>query len=35
MIANIEGKKGLDIPATLDEYSNMAGNTLSDYASSG
>ena len=30
MIAIIEGKKSLDIPATLEEYSNMAGNTLSD-----
>ena len=32
MIANIEGRKSLDIPTTLDKYSNMAGNTLSDYA---
>ena len=35
MIANIEGRKSLDIPTTLDEYANMAGNTLSDYALSG
>ena len=35
MIAIIEGKKSLDIPATLEEYSNMAGNTLSDYILSG
>ena len=31
MIATIEGRKRLDIPATLEEYSNMAGNTPSDY----
>ena len=35
MIANIEGRKSLDIPTTLDEYSNMVENTLSDYALSG
>ena len=35
MIATIEGRKSLDIPATLEEYSNMAGNTLSDYVLSG
>ena len=32
MLVNIEGRKSLDIPTTLEEYSNMAGNTLSDYA---
>ena len=31
MITNIEGRKSLDIPTTLEEYSNMGGNTLSDY----
>ena len=31
MIATIEGRKSLDIPETLEEYSNMAGNTPSDY----
>ena len=35
MIATIEGRKSLDIPTTLEEYSNMAGNTLSDYVLSG
>ena len=35
MIATIEGRKSLDIPATLEEYSNMAGNTPSDYVLSG
>ena len=35
MIAIIEGRKSLDIPTTLEEYSNMAGNTLSDYILSG
>ena len=35
MIATIEGRKGLDIPTTLEEYSNMAGNTQSDYVLSG
>ena len=32
MIATIKGRKGLDIPTTLEEYSNMPGNALSDYA---
>ena len=35
MIATIEGRKSLDIPTTLEEYSNIAGNTLSDYVLSG
>ena len=35
MIANIDVRKSLDIPTTLEEYSNMAGNTLSDYVLSG
>ena len=35
MIATIDGRKSLDIPTTLEEYSNMAGNTLSDYVLSG
>ena len=35
MIATIEGRKSLDIPATLEEYSNMAGNMPSDYVLSG
>ena len=35
MIATTEGRKKLDIPTTLEEYSNMAGNTLSDYVLSG
>ena len=35
MIATIEGRKSLDIPATLKEYSNMTGNTPSDYVLSG
>ena len=35
MIATIEGRKSLDIPTTLEEYSNTAGNTLSDYILSG
>ena len=35
MIATIEGRKSLDIPATLEEYSSMAGNTPSDYVLSG
>ena len=35
MIATTEGKKSLDIPATLEEYSNMAGNMPSDYVLSG
>ena len=35
MIATIKGRKSLDIPATLEEYSNMAGNMPSDYVLSG
>ena len=35
MIANIEDRKSLNIPTTLEEYSNMAVNTLSDYVLSG
>ena len=35
MIATIEGRKSLDIPETLEEYSNMAGNTRSDFVLSG
>ena len=35
MIAKIEVRKKLDIPTTLEEYSNMAGNMLSDYVLSG
>ena len=35
MIATIEGRKSLDIPAALEEYSNMAGNKPSDYVLSG
>ena len=31
MIASIEGRKSLDVPSTLEAYSNMAENTLSDY----
>ena len=34
-IANIEVRKGLGIPTNLDEYSNMAGNSLRDYTLSG
>ena len=35
MTATIDGRNSLDIPTTLEEYSNMAGNTLSDYVLSG
>ena len=35
MIAKIDFRKSLDTPTTLEKYSNMAGNTLSDYVSSG
>ena len=35
MIATIESRKSLDIPTTLEEYSNMTGNTLSDFVLSG
>ena len=35
MIATIGGRKSLDIPTALEEYSKMAGNTLSDYVLSG
>ena len=35
MIATIKDRKGLDIPTTLEEYSNMPRNTLSDYVLSG
>ena len=35
MIATTEGSISLDIPKTLEEYLNMAGNTPSDYVLSG
>ena len=35
MIVTIEGRKSLGIPAILEEYSNMAGNTPNDYVLSG
>ena len=35
MIVTIEGRKSWDKPTTLEEYSNMGGNTLSDYVLSG
>ena len=35
MTASIEGRKSLEIPTTLEEYSNMAGYTMSDYILSG
>ena len=30
MISTTEGREGLDIPTTLEEYLNLAGNTLRD-----
>ena len=35
MIATTDGRKSLEIPKTLEQYSNIAGNTLSDFVLSG